>query len=120
MLQRVLERRRPIIKGAVVCMILSVAIGILAVPTAFFGLTMPPPPIEVMIREGMMTGLNTTAVVFWISFLLVFLNEMLKSDAVSEFDRLVMLGEELYKRGRAPRSPEIPRDFRHHKGTKDT
>jgi len=103
MLQRLRERRRPILKGAIVCMILSLAIGVLAVPTAFIGFTMRPRPLEVLIRDGIMSGLNTTAVVFWISFLLVFLNELLKSDAVSEFDRLVKLGEEIYKRGRAPR-----------------
>lgn len=104
MLQKLRERRRPILKGAVVCMLLSLAIGVLAVPTTFIGLTMRPlRPLDVLIREGVWTGLNTTAVVFWTTFLLVFLNEMLKSDAVSEFDRLVKRGEELYKRQRSTR-----------------
>jgi hypothetical protein len=48
--------------------------------------------------RALMTGLNTTAVAFWILFAVLMLYEFSKSEAVLDLERRNRLAEELFKR----------------------
>jgi hypothetical protein len=99
MWKRLRERRGRLILFAVGSMAVAAVFGGGAFLSTFIRVAPRPDAFS----QGLRSGTNTAAVIFWVLFSIEFLIEMTKSHAVLEFERIVKRGEEIYSRGRATR-----------------
>ncbi len=88
--------RGRLLKALAFAMLIAAVFGI---PAGFAAYLIPSQTPSTLLGDALFLGGNAAAIVFWVAFILMFVTQVYRTDAMLDMDRRVRKAEELFQRG---------------------